>query len=72
MSTPREGNFRLTWYNLWNNGGVPADFYGGVGANWSLDTFAYLTTNPDDELVFIWSPGRRGKSVRFDTAPAFL
>jgi hypothetical protein len=65
-STPREGNFRLTWYNLWHHDGVPTDFYGNVGVNWSIDALAYMTVNSANELAFVWTPGRGGKALWFE------
>lgn len=67
MSTPNEGNFRLTWFNLWKRDGAPADFTNSkVGINWSIDAFAYKTTNPDNDLIFVWGPGRRQRRVFFN------
>lgn len=65
LSTPHSGNFHLTWYNRWNNDDAPANFYGHVGTNWTIDAFAYVSQSTGGDLVFVWSPGRRGKSVWF-------
>jgi hypothetical protein len=65
VATVQEGNFRLTWFNQWNNDGKPANYYGHVGTNWSIDSFASFSRSSSGDLVFAWSPGRRGKSVWF-------
>jgi len=70
LKTVRSGNFRLTWYNQWNNGGVPADYVGNVGNNWAIDTFATVSQDAQGDWVFVWTPGRGGKSVWFSQAGA--
>jgi YD repeat-containing protein len=70
MTTPHSGNFRLTWYNRWNNAGVPADFFGNVGVNWMIDAFAYMTQTVNGELAFVWTPGQPGKEIWFSPSGA--
>lgn len=65
LSTPHSGNFRLTWFNRWDADGTQVNYYGHTGVNWAMDAFAYMTQGANGDLVFVWSPGRKGKAVWF-------